>query len=64
LTEALKSGEAYVIVVAGDTNLKAGTKIIVNADEYAKSSDSQEIAYRNLDGDTGKILRKHLNAQI
>jgi hypothetical protein len=44
--------------------LKVGDKIIVNADEYAKTSDSQEIAYRTVDGETGMILRKHLKAQI
>jgi hypothetical protein len=64
LIESIKSGEAYVVVAADDTNLKAGTKIIVNAEEYAKSSDSQEIAYRTSDGGSGTILRKHLKAQI
>jgi hypothetical protein len=44
--------------------LKEGDKIIVNADEYAKTSDSQEIAYRTSEGDTGTVLRKHLKAQI
>jgi hypothetical protein len=44
--------------------LKVGDKIIVNADEYAKTSDSQEIAYRTVDDETGMILRKHLKAQI
>jgi hypothetical protein len=44
--------------------LHIGDKIIVNANEYAKTSDSQEIAYRTLAGDTGMILRKHLKAQI
>jgi hypothetical protein len=53
-----------VIVAKNETKLKAGTKIIVNANEYAKTSDSQEIPYRTLEGDTGTILRQHLKAQI
>lgn len=44
--------------------MKVGDKIIVNANEYAKTSDSQEIAYRTLAGDKGMILRQHLKAQI
>lgn len=64
MIESIKSGEAYVIVATGDTKLNAGDKIIVNAEEYAKSSDSQEIAYRTSEGDNGTILRKHLKAQI
>ncbi len=64
MIESIKSGEAYVVVAANDTNLNAGDKIIVNAEEYAKSSDSEEISYRTLEGGSGTILRKHLKAQI
>jgi hypothetical protein len=64
LTESLKSGEAYVVVAQNGTKVKVGDKIIVNAEEYTKSSDSQEIAYRTDSGDTGSILRQHLKAQI
>jgi hypothetical protein len=64
LIESIKSGEAYVVVAASDTNLKVGDKIIVNAEEYARSSDSQEISYKTLDGGSGTILRKNLKAQI
>jgi hypothetical protein len=64
LTESLNSGEAYVVVAQGDTKLKVGDKIIVNAEEYAKAADSQEISYRTADGDTGSILRQYLKAQI
>jgi hypothetical protein len=53
-----------VVVAQNETKLKAGDKIIVNANEYASTSDSQEIAYRTLEGDTGTILRQHLKAQI
>jgi hypothetical protein len=44
--------------------LKAGNKIIVNASEYSKSSDEEEIDYRTSDGENGKILRKFLKVQI
>ena len=53
-----------MVVAQNDTKLNVGDKIIVNADEYAKTADSQEIAYRTLDGNTGMTLRKHLKAQI
>ena len=52
------------MVAQDGTKVKSGDKIIVNAEEYAKSSDSQEIAYRTDGGDTGTILRQHLKAQI
>lgn len=65
MIEALESGEAYVVVTASfDTNLKVGDKIIVNAEDYARSSDNEELAYRTPKGMTGKTLRKHLKAQI
>lgn len=53
-----------MVVAQGDTKLKVGDKIIVNAEEYAKAADSQEISYRTADGDTGSILRQYLKAQI
>lgn len=53
-----------MVVAQNDTKLKVGDKIIVNAEEYAKAADSQEISYRTTDGDNGSILRQHLKAQI
>ena len=64
MIEGLNPGEAYVVVVQNDTKLKVGDKIIVNAEEYAKASDSQEISYKTSSGDSGSILRQHLKAQI